>query len=80
MTSKILIRLHTFGKAIAANGAVVILPPIMREYLINYARPLIYSTTLTTVALLSIKAGLIHLQSEEAEQVGVKPLDLFSPR
>lgn len=34
----------TFGKAFAAHGAVVLARSIVRDYLINYARPLIYST------------------------------------
>ena len=34
--------------------AVVVGPPILREYLINYARPLIYSTSLPHHSLLAI--------------------------
>lgn len=37
-------RIHTFGKAVGAHGATVLGSPALKEYLINYARPLIYST------------------------------------
>ena len=39
-------RLVTFGKAFGCAGAVLLVPVLWREYLLNYARPLIYSTAL----------------------------------
>mmetsp|Transcript_16515 Transcript_16515/g.20037 ORF Transcript_16515/g.20037 Transcript_16515/m.20037 type:complete len:408 (-) Transcript_16515:48-1271(-) len=47
-------RVYTFGKAMGAHGAVVIGPRILRDYLINYARPLIYSTALPLHTLVTI--------------------------
>ncbi|TIC74715.1 PLP-dependent transferase [Wallemia mellicola] len=41
------IKLNTFGKALCAAGAVVLCAPNVRNYLINYARPLIFSTSMT---------------------------------
>ncbi|KAL9048820.1 MAG: hypothetical protein Q9162_007533 [Coniocarpon cinnabarinum] len=41
---RILARLHTFGKALASTGAIVLCAPTLREYLFNYARSLIYTT------------------------------------
>ncbi len=38
------IRVVTFGKAFGAEGAVVLGPKVLREYLINFSRPFIYST------------------------------------
>jgi 8-amino-7-oxononanoate synthase len=40
-------RIHTFGKAIGTHGAAVLGSSILRDYLINYARPLIYTTALS---------------------------------
>ena len=46
----LLAHVHTFGKAYNSHGAVVLSPPATSQtllpYLINYARPLIYSTSL----------------------------------
>jgi 8-amino-7-oxononanoate synthase len=39
-------RLHTFGKALASHGAIVLGSNTLRNYLTNYARPFIYSTAL----------------------------------
>ncbi|TPX25852.1 hypothetical protein DIZ76_011309 [Coccidioides immitis] len=41
---RVFIRLHTFGKSIASNGAIVLCSPLTRDYLTNYARPLIFSS------------------------------------
>ncbi|KAB8349777.1 hypothetical protein FH972_023791 [Carpinus fangiana] len=51
-----LARLHTFGKALSANGAILLCPPVMRDYLINYARSLIYTTAMSLPALVLIRA------------------------
>ncbi|KAI8986430.1 pyridoxal phosphate-dependent transferase [Pilobolus umbonatus] len=56
-------RLHTFGKALASNGAAVLGSNILRNYLINYARPLIYSTFMPYNSLASIKCAYDLLES-----------------
>jgi 8-amino-7-oxononanoate synthase len=45
-------------QAVAHKGAVMVGPPMLRQYLINYARPLIYSTALPLTSLLAIRASL----------------------
>ncbi|UZJ54456.1 hypothetical protein CBS101457_003776 [Exobasidium rhododendri] len=52
------IRLATFGKAFGCSGAVVLCKPLVRLFLINYARPLIYSTAVPHTTLLSIHSAL----------------------
>lgn len=39
-------RVHTFGKAIGAHGAVVLGTAVLRDYLINFSRSFIYTTAL----------------------------------
>ncbi|KAJ7685742.1 PLP-dependent transferase [Mycena polygramma] len=39
-------RVHTFGKALGSAGAVALTTPVVRSYLINYARSFIYTTSL----------------------------------
>lgn len=39
-------RVHTFGKAIGAHGAVVVGTTVLRDYLINFSRSFIYTTAL----------------------------------
>lgn len=42
----LLASMHSFGKALGAHGAVVVGSSTLKAFLINYARPLIYSTSL----------------------------------
>ncbi|RDL33027.1 Aminotransferase [Venustampulla echinocandica] len=55
LEDRIFARLHTFGKGLACNGAAMLCTPLTREYLINYARPLIYSTAMSFPSLAAIK-------------------------
>ncbi|GAB7337391.1 hypothetical protein MBLNU457_g2736t1 [Dothideomycetes sp. NU457] len=57
LESRILVRLHTFGKALSSTGAVILCSDTVKQYLINYARPLIYTTFMTFPNLASIKAS-----------------------
>ena len=49
--------IHTFGKGFGVHGAAVIGSKILKSYLLNYARPLIYSTSLSLHSLVSIKCA-----------------------
>jgi 8-amino-7-oxononanoate synthase len=44
LEADILARVHTFGKACGTHGAVIVGPTEIREWLINFSRPFIYST------------------------------------
>lgn len=64
LEDRVLIRLHTFGKAVACSGAIAVLPPLLREYLINYARPLIFSTVMTNANVIAIAVSIDEFRSE----------------
>ncbi|KAK0983358.1 hypothetical protein LTR91_011301 [Friedmanniomyces endolithicus] len=65
LENDVTVRLHTFGKALAANGAVLLCSPVVREYLVNYARPLIYTTFMSFPALAGVKASYAFLGERE---------------
>lgn len=46
LQDEVFARVHTFGKAIGGHGAAVLGSAQLREYLINFARPLIFSTAM----------------------------------
>lgn len=48
-------RVITFGKAYGCHGAAVLGPNDLKNYLINFSRPLIYTTALPLQSVLSIK-------------------------
>lgn len=61
LEDRVLVRLHTFGKALACNGAILLCSRLIRSYLLNYARPLIYTTFLSYPALAAIRASYTYL-------------------
>lgn len=67
MEDAMTVRLHTFGKALAANGAVVLCSPVVRQYLLNYARPIIYTTFMSYPALAAIRASYSFLLAGKTE-------------
>ncbi|KAH9473825.1 hypothetical protein Pst134EA_000889 [Puccinia striiformis f. sp. tritici] len=74
---KVLIRLHTFGKAVACSGAIVLLPPLLREYLINYARPLIFSTTMTHMNIIGLSTSIGQFKTENRKLASKQLKSLF---
>ncbi|KAI4688754.1 uncharacterized protein J4E84_004684 [Alternaria hordeiaustralica] len=66
LEKRIFARLHTFGKAVAANGAILLGSDTLRHYLINYARPLIYTTFLSYPSLALIRSSYRLLQSGQS--------------
>lgn len=68
---KIDIRIHTFGKAMGVHGACVVGSSALTEYLINFARPFIYTTALPPHSVQSIESSLdfIIKNSERIDQL-----------
>lgn len=58
----IAIRLYTFGKAMGVHGACVAGSQKLIDYLINFARPFIYTTALTPHSVASIECSFKYLQ------------------
>jgi len=50
-------RIHTFGKALGCHGAVVLGSEALRNYLINFCRPFIYTTALPPASIAAINAA-----------------------
>ncbi|CEP07884.1 hypothetical protein [Parasitella parasitica] len=67
LEKEIFARLHTFGKALAT---AVLGSETLRQYLINYARPLIYSTFMSYSSLASIKC--VYNVLEDGDTVPVQ--------
>lgn len=68
----VLVRLHTFGKAMASNGAIVLCSPVVRSYLINYARPLIFTTFMSYPTLVAIKVAYDWLRSGRTGELAAR--------
>jgi 8-amino-7-oxononanoate synthase len=65
LSNHIFATLFTFGKALGAHGAVVTGSQLLRNYLINFARPFIYSTAMPFAQLLHIRLAYKYLQDHQ---------------
>lgn len=54
LQDRVFARVHTFGKALGVHGATIVGPAVLRQYLINFARPFIYTTALPPHSLLAM--------------------------
>jgi 8-amino-7-oxononanoate synthase len=68
LTQEVLAVVHTCGKALASAGAFVCGSRVLREFLINYARTLIFSTAMPPYMAGQIGAALRLAQSMDAER------------
>ncbi|KAI0290341.1 pyridoxal phosphate-dependent transferase [Russula brevipes] len=75
LEDRVLARLHTFGKALAASGAVLLTNTLIRDYLLNYARPLIYTTSLSNAAIVAASCSFDLLEDGTAEKLAAQVLD-----
>ncbi|OCH90356.1 PLP-dependent transferase [Obba rivulosa] len=69
LEKRVLARLHTFGKALAGTGAVLLTSTLIRDYLINYARSLIYTTSLSHANIIAVDCSLDLLEDGTAENL-----------
>jgi len=70
-------RVHTFGKALGCHGAAVLGNVMLRNYLINFSRPFIYTTALPPVAAAAIKASYEIFPELHAERRQLNELIAF---
>jgi hypothetical protein len=52
-----------------SHTGVIICSPTLRNYFINYARPLIYSTAMSHLSVLAMQCSVLYMRDGHAEQV-----------
>ena len=68
LEERIFARVHTFGKAVGLHGAAVVGSNLMRDYLMNFARPFVYATAPSPHMVAAISAAYDLLPGIEAER------------
>ena len=66
LSDQVFIRIHTFGKAIGAHGACVIASQLVKDYLINFSRQFIYTTSAPLHSLIAVKCAYEFLEQNTA--------------
>ncbi len=61
-------RVHTFGKALGCHGSAILGSQALKDYLINFSRPLIYTTALPPHSLMAIDCAY-HFLDENPQHV-----------
>ena len=67
-------RIHTFGKALGCHGAAILGSQILRNYLINFCRPFIYSTAIPPASVAAIKASYKIFPGMDKERNEIRQL------
>jgi 8-amino-7-oxononanoate synthase len=57
LEQRIFARLHTFSKALGTHGAAILGSATLRDYLLNFSRPFIYTTAFPLHTLVSIRCA-----------------------
>ncbi|KIJ63830.1 hypothetical protein HYDPIDRAFT_112799 [Hydnomerulius pinastri MD-312] len=62
-------KVHTFGKAWGFHGAVVLTSPTVREYLVNFAKSVIFSTSMPYTDIYALHCCLDVISSERGQEL-----------
>ncbi len=74
LQGKVFARIHTFGKACGCHGAVVLGSQMLRDYLVNFARSLVFSTSLPEHSVAMIKSSYEIFPGMKAERLHLQQL------
>jgi 8-amino-7-oxononanoate synthase len=74
LEKKCFARMHTFGKAVGCHGAIVMGSKNLREYLINFSRPFIYTTSLPPSSIAAIKESYEIFPAMHSERICLRDL------
>lgn len=74
------VSLHTCGKALGATGALLLGPRVIRDFLINRARPFIYATAPSPLMAAAVRAALHLVRTDPARRARLASLVAFAGR
>jgi 8-amino-7-oxononanoate synthase len=73
------VRVYTFGKAMGCHGACVVGSKDLIDYLINFARPFIYTTALSTHSVAAIECSFQYLgENMNLQKLLSQKIELFT--
>jgi len=67
-------RIHTFGKAVGIHGAAILGSVELRNYLINFCRPFIYSTALPPSTVSKIKTNIQSIINDPSARMDLEKI------
>ena len=74
-------RVMTYGKAMGTHGAAILCSHAVKQFLVNYSRPFIYTTAMDHSSLIKIDQAYDYLAWADEERAGLKKnIVLFSEK
>lgn len=64
LENEVFARIHTFSKALGCSGAIILGSEILKQFLINFARPFVFSTALPFHTVIAIKCAYDILSNQ----------------
>lgn len=84
LEKEVFLRIYTFGKGMGVHGACVAGSEVAKNYLVNFARPFIYTTALPIHSLVSIRSAFDYLKAnpdlQDELNERIKHFDLMANR
>jgi 8-amino-7-oxononanoate synthase len=77
LTEQVFARIMTFGKALGSHGAIVAGAQELKDYLVNFSRPFIYTTALPLHTVVHLDCAYRLLPGLDAERARVKALSAY---
>jgi 8-amino-7-oxononanoate synthase len=77
LESALFARVHTFGKALGAFGAIVLGSPLLKHLLVNFCRPFIYTTALPDPVLRAIEQAYAWMEQADEERLRLADLIVY---
>ncbi|MCH9632066.1 MAG: 8-amino-7-oxononanoate synthase [Chlamydiae bacterium] len=71
---RIFARVHTFGKALGTFGAIVLASKTLKEFLINFSKPFIYTTALPIYNYLAIQVAYQRINRTNSDLQNLRKL------
>ncbi|KAF4447674.1 class II aminotransferase/8-amino-7-oxononanoate synthase [Fusarium austroafricanum] len=69
LEKSVAIRLHTYGKGLGTTGAAILASPSVLDTLLNFARPIIFTTAPSFPMVAAIRAGYDLMESGRTQQL-----------
>lgn len=74
LEKKCFVRIHTFGKAVGAHGAIVMGSEKLRQYLINFSRSFTFTTALPASSVSAVKKAYEIFPTMQSERTHLSAL------
>ncbi|WP_240737183.1 aminotransferase class I/II-fold pyridoxal phosphate-dependent enzyme [Hymenobacter metallicola] len=68
LQTEVFARVVTFGKALGSQGAAVVGPAVLRDFLLNTSRPFMFTTALAPLSIVALTAAYALLPALHAER------------